>query len=261
LIDLPPCYRCGKQPCECKDGIMASYSGGKDSTAMLHVLLERGETPTVVEFHTGWEFDEMEAHRELVEKKTGLRIIPCQAEIPFDFQFAHMPIRHHETREVHRMGYGWPSPTRRWCTDIKTRALDRVAKRLGISVSCIGFAADEMRRTETKRQRKLQAAGRVRYPLIEAGMTEAEALAYCHRLGYDWGGLYGHFSRVSCFCCPLQSLHDFRTLRRHFPHYWKRLLAMQDRCPAHNRGFQSSSSARNLDRRFAEEDRQEVLFT
>ncbi len=48
---------------------VVSLSGGKDSTAMLHWMLERGEwVHSAVFFDTGWEFPQMYAHLESVEK-------------------------------------------------------------------------------------------------------------------------------------------------------------------------------------------------
>lgn len=42
---------------------IVSLSGGKDSTAMLLMMLERGEDiHSVVFFDTGWEFPEMHEH-------------------------------------------------------------------------------------------------------------------------------------------------------------------------------------------------------
>ena len=43
------------------------------------------------------------------------------------------------------------------------------------------------------------------------------------------GGLYTIFDRVSCWCCPLQSLEDFRKLYKHFPDLWAELLDMDRR--------------------------------
>jgi len=59
---------------------VVSLSGGKDSTAMLHMMLERGEkVHSAVFFDTGWEFPEMAAHIDLVEKNTGVKLVRLKA--------------------------------------------------------------------------------------------------------------------------------------------------------------------------------------
>ena len=72
---------------------------------------------------------------------------------------------------------------RRWCTRLKVDAINRYVRQLENPVSCIGFAADESHRDKNNN-------GKIpkRYPLIEYGVTEEEALSYCKKLGYDWGG-------------------------------------------------------------------------
>lgn len=71
-------------------------------------------------------------------------------------------------------------------------------------IEYVGIAADEPKRIKDKT-----------YPLAEWGMTEKDCLAYCYERGFDWGGLYEIFHRVSCWCCPLQSLDELRKLHRH----------------------------------------------
>ncbi len=63
----------------------------------------------------------------------------------------------------------------------------------------------------------------IRYPLVEFGLSEADALKYCYDLGFDWGGLYGIKKRLSCWCCPLQNLDDLRYLYNHRPELWQEL--------------------------------------
>lgn len=47
---------------------IVSLSGGKDSTAMLHMMIDRGiSIKAVAFFDTGWEFPEMHDHIDLVE--------------------------------------------------------------------------------------------------------------------------------------------------------------------------------------------------
>lgn len=79
-------------------------------------------------------------------------------------------------------------------------------------IEYVGIAADETKRMKT-----------ACYPLVEWAMTEKDCLAYCYERGFDWGGLYEIFSRVSCWCCPLQSLEELRKLYRHFPDLWRQL--------------------------------------
>jgi len=54
-------------------------------------------------------------------------------------------------------------------------------------------------------------------------MTETDCLQYCYDRGYNWGGLYEHFKRVSCWCCPLQSLEELRQLYKYYPELWQKL--------------------------------------
>lgn len=117
-------------------------------------------------------------------------------------------------------------------------------------VQCVGIAADEPKRIRDKR-----------YPLVEYGVTEAEALAYCYDRGYDWGGLYEEFKRVSCWCCPLQSLAELRVLRRSHPELWARLIEMDDRsCNSFRFAGDRDVSVRELDARFAAEDMQTTMW-
>ena len=51
-----------------------------------------------------------------------------------------------------------------------------------------------------------------RYPLMDWGITEKEALRICYDRGYDFGGLYQIYRRCSCWCCPLQGIGELRKL-------------------------------------------------
>ena len=107
-------------------------------------------------------------------------------------------------------------------------------------VQYIGIAADEPNRVRDKR-----------YPLVEWGMTEADCLTYCKERGFEWGGLYDIFTRVSCWCCPLQSYDELRRLRTHFPDLWKQLMEWDQQTW---RTFLKHYSVQQLDTRFAFEE-------
>ena len=246
---------------------IVSLSGGKDSTAMLLMLLEHGESVAdVMFFDTGWEFPEMYEHLEKLEAFTGLKItrlrprLPVDVETdksPFDWMFSEYPVAKRGTRQVHMVGRGWPNALVRWCTGRKQDALKAhllaLTHQSGLELplyKCIGFAADERHRLDgpTKKGSTYYVQ---RYPLVEWGVTEADALAYCYKRGFTWGGLYHFFSRVSCFCCPLQPLDELRTLRSYFPDLWQRMLIMESWLPENRRRFKDSSVSA-LDARFAE---------
>ncbi|ACL06294.1 hypothetical protein Dalk_R0062 [Desulfatibacillum aliphaticivorans] len=226
---------------------------------MLLMMLERGEPiHSVVFFDTGWEFPEMLEHIDLLKRRTGVSVWKLYPRIPFDFRMLHRPViakSGQNKGKVHRVGYGWPSTMRRWCTREKVGQIEYFQKNLPSPVSCIGYAADE-----THRAKKGSKDTSKRYPLIEWGITEHQALEYCKSKGYNWGGLYDIFDRVSCFCCPFQNLGSLRKLRHHFPALWERVLKMDDARPSHNVGFKDYVSVRQLDQRFAEEDRQMKIF-
>jgi 3'-phosphoadenosine 5'-phosphosulfate sulfotransferase (PAPS reductase)/FAD synthetase len=213
---------------------IVSLSGGKDSTAMLLTMLEYGESiHSVVFFDTGWEFPQMHEHLALLEKRTGIPIVRLKPRKSYNYWLVEHPVvarKGPNKGKVHRIGYGRPSPMRRWCTKIKTDTLRAYARGVPDNITCIGYAAGEEHRTQTVNMQTAQKRRMpVRFPLIEYGMTEPQALDCCLERSYDWGGLYGHFDRVSCFCCPLQGLNGLRKLRIHFPRLWKRMRDMGGR--------------------------------
>lgn len=257
---------------------VVSLSGGKDSTAMLLMLLKRGEPiADIVFFDGGWEFPQMHDHLEQVERYIGRKITRLRPRLPvgvvtkkspFDWMFSEYPVVKRGTRHVHRTGRYWPSPGIRWCTGRKQEALRAhiraLTHRHGFTLplrQCVGFAADELERLDgpTKQNSAYHVQ---RYPLIDWGVTEADALTYCKKCGFTWGGLYAHFDRVSCFCCPLQSLDDLRKLRRFYPDLWLRMLKMESWLPEGDKGRRfNHSSVSALEARFAAEDAEEQNAT
>jgi len=231
---------------------------------MLFGMLERGEPiEAVVYLDAGeWEFPQMAAHIAKVEARIApIPLVRLHPRKPFTWYMLHKEVRPRGGGDVRFVGWGWPSPLRRWCTREKTGQIDKFSRSIGTDVvQAIGFAADEARRTDSANM--VKRADKVRFPLIEWDMTEADALAYCRSLGFDWGGLYEVFPRVSCFCCPLQSLGELRKLRRHFPDLWARMLTWESQMNGRawdDRRFHHSRTVHDLEAKFAEEDRQIAL--
>ena len=71
-----------------------------------------------------------------------------------------------------------------------------------LPVQCaIGYAYDEQTRIENNLLVETPKYITNVYPMNEWKSTESDALAYCKERGFNWGGLYDVFDRVSCWCC------------------------------------------------------------
>ena len=228
---------------------VASFSGGKDSTAMVLRLIEEGRPiDEIVFFDTGWEFPQMYDHIAKFEAFTGRTVTRLTHRQPFGDEM----LNRNPVAGSNRVWVGWPSMHRRWCTQIKMRTIRRHVQG---DMQYVGIASDESARLSTG---YLSAKHNI-FPLVEWDMDEAACLAYCRARGFDWGGLYDRFPRVSCYCCPLQRIGQLRNLRRHFPALWAQMLVWDTEIGAHNRGFKGYDKVADLERRFAQEDRQGEL--
>lgn len=232
---------------------VVSFSGGKDSTAMLLKMLEKEIPVDVVLFcDTGLEFPALYRHIQKVEQKTGIDVTTVKNDDDFEYLFARKQIIRKSEKTIekyglNRLGYSWAGPRQRWCTErLKKQPRERFLRQLRDNydvIEFIGIAADEKHRIN----RKCNQRENVRLPLVEWNMTEADCLEYCYEHGYDWEGLYTKMSRVSCWCCPLQSLKELRVLYFDFPELWEQLLKWDAMTW---RSFRSDYSVIQLGKRF-----------
>lgn len=242
---------------------IVNFSGGKDSTAMLFMLLEKNYPIDYIVFcDTGKEFPEMYEHIEKVKsylKKyypNAPEITMLQAEHSFDYYMFYAFVKRKSDNIISPynkgsspFGYGWASFKNRWCT---SRMKERVTKKFCKGISddfkhYIGIAADEPERVKQKNL----------YPLVAWGITEKQALEYCYAIGFDWSGLYEKMNRVSCWCCPLQSIKSYRALWKYHPELWAELKQMDARSPI---AMCSSYTLDELEKRFEIEALQMNLF-
>lgn len=204
---------------------IVSFSGGKDSTALLLMMLERGMRIDYILFcDTGMEFPQMYEHIERVNayigEKYGKMVTVLKSKNSFEYGLLHILRKKGKRAGMH--GYGWSSMRNRWCTSmLKREPVQEFMKAHGFNRAntklYIGIAADEPKRVKDDI-----------YPLFEWGITEEQALKYCYKHGFDWGGLYKERTRLSCWICPLQGVRDLKLLYRDFPDLWAELKRLND---------------------------------
>jgi len=230
---------------------LLSFSGGKDSTALLLKLLEHNQPLDCIFFcDTGLEFPEMYEHIAKVEKDINKPIIRLKAEKDFKYYMFDVP-RKQENKETGKMenfkGYGWANFRVRWCTVfLKNHVLEHFVQSLKKEhtiIQYVGFALDEKYRMERISNKKKKFI----YPLVNWEMTEKDCLKYCYSKGYDWNGLYNIFEHVSCWCCPLQSYAELRKLYNYFPQLWDKLKQLDSKTTV---PFKHGYSVEQLEMRF-----------
>ena len=236
---------------------------------MLLLMIERDmPIDAVITADTGMEFPEMYEHLarldEHLYRERGIHMTVLRSEKSFEYLMFDDPkqkasaIQNRKELGVSQYGNGWPSIQVRWCTgQLKTHLINKEVNRIKgqyDAIHYVGIAADEPARVKDER-----------YPLVEWGITEAEALKICYDRGYDWDGLYEIYNRCSCWCCPLQRIDELRKLRRHHPELWERLMDIDRRALAQfGRNplgqFKEGWTVADLEQRFAFEDDQLSMF-
>jgi 3'-phosphoadenosine 5'-phosphosulfate sulfotransferase (PAPS reductase)/FAD synthetase len=214
---------------------VVSYSGGKDSTAMLLKMIETHmRIDVILHVDPGKEFPGMYSHIEQVREY----IYPLKIEtikINYDYWFAD----HIKTKGKNKgkRGYGWPDFRTRWCTALKRDVIKRRLRGIQV-IEYHGIAYDEQNRIKNKG---------TKYPLINWKITEKQALEYCYERGFMWDGLYEKFNRVSCWCCPLSRIGELRILHDEFPDLWVGLKAMDEKS---YRRFRPDYTVNELEQKF-----------
>lgn len=133
-----------------QDYIVVSFSGGKDSTAMLLKMIELGERIDEVIFcDTYKEYPAMYRHIERVKtvvEMTGIKFTTLKSKKPFDYYF----FEYRDSKgffEEHPdiSGRSWATPKIRWCTkELKTRIVQKYFRDLNANyniIQCVGIAS------------------------------------------------------------------------------------------------------------------------
>ena len=206
----------------------ASVSFGKDSLAMLLLLLEKKmPLDEVIFYNSEMEFQAIYDIRDRIRpvlEQRGVRFTEVRPDASFLYNMLERPVN--SKKNGFHLGYGWCGGPCRWGTKLKTRSLDGVA--LDAEVHYVGIAADELKRLAKLESPKCS-------PLAEAGMTETDCLAFCYERGFFWEEngvrLYDILDRVSCWCCKNKNRKELKAIYQFLPEYWEKLKELQAQIP------------------------------
>lgn len=224
-----------------KKRYMVSFSGGKDSTAMLFMLLERGYPITDVVFaDTKYEFPEMYIHIENVRKilerdYSNIRFTILRTEKKLEDLIYGKYTRGYNKGEIR----GLPKVVAHcgWSRDSKYIPLNKF---MDGHIRYIAIAADEPKRYKPNNIKK-----GYRYPLYEWGITEDQCLQYlkAHKL---LSPIHLMFKRTGCWWCPKQSKESLVFLCSHYPERWKQLKQWEADSP---KGFKINYTLEDIEKK------------
>lgn len=226
---------------------IASFSGGKDSTAMILKIIEEGlPLDRIVFCDTGLEFGEQQNIIKIYKKKfkelaPDVEFDIIKSEKTFEEYFYTV----NETGKNKGKIWGWPYSCGAWCNSrLKIKPLNKYFKEIGEHIRYIGIAYDEPERY--KRLAKNCLA-----PLYDLKMTEKDCLDYVKLKGFK-NPMYWKFERLGCYLCPKQNLESLRSLRRHYPFLWQKMLKMDQDSPIPFKA--DGTTVHDLEKRFKYED-------
>ena len=246
---------------------IATLSGGKDSTAMVDMLLRNGRPLDYIVFKdTLHEFELMYRYVERLSQyfmdRYGKEVVFLKPKISFE-QSVFGKISKGQFEGYVR---GLPMPQLMPCTwrrESKTRPFERWIKEQKIEEYkiYIGYTTSEI-------HRKMDG-DEFLYPLIDDfGMSETDCAAYLRDREME-NPLYKYFTRTGCSFCPAQSDRSFFQVWKHFPKDWEYMreievklfhLEKQGERVQNKYWFSSQRTCEDMEREFLKADRQLGLF-
>ena len=197
---------------------IVSFSGGKDSTAMLIRMIELDyKIDRIIFADTKYEFPEMYEYIEKVQDFIGREIEVLRTNQKFEDWFYGEWTR----GNLRGQKRGFPKVVYPcyWSRESKFKVLEKECKG---NIRYIGIAYDE-------RHRETNNEG-YKYPLIEWSWTEMDCIRYLERIDLI-NPLYEKFDRLGCWWCPKQSRKSLESLYRYYPDLWDKFLELDKDSP------------------------------
>ena len=184
----------------------------------------------------------------LLKSRYGIETAIVQADVTYCDVF----FRKFQSGKREGTIYGFPMRRGVWCNSkLKVGSIEKWGKQAGDHQSVVGIAADETKRIG----RKIENGNLL--PLVQYGITEAEAFAICQREGLLSPAYNAGRKRLGCWFCHYQRISELRRLRKEHPELWEKLMDLDAVSPVQ---FTQRCSVADFDRRFAAEDKQIKIF-
>ena len=217
---------------------IVSFSGGKDSSAMLLRMIElKMPIDRVLFADTTLEFPEMYKWINKIEKIIGIKIEMLFPKHSFNSWFYGKWTRGKNTDKIR----GFPFVTRPcwWQRDAKEVPLKKAQGKGNIIY--LGLTLNELKRSKAKRYQK--GENKFVFPLIEWGWKEKDCLNYLEKRKYKY--VLSKFKRTGCWLCPKQSLHSLKILMMDYPKLWKKLKQYEKDSP---QGFKPNFKLKDFEK-------------
>jgi len=212
---------------EKKYKFFSKWSGGKDSTAMIDLLLRKGEPLDYIVFcDTLAEFPEMYSYIEKTSsywrKRYGKEVTilkPKETIVEaLTREVSELSKNGNEGKIsgafIPQLGYC------HWRKLSKIKTFGTWLKELNLTTKDIrvylGITANEQNRVQKGKKEFL-------YPLIEWGMTDEDCKKYLSERSME-NPLYKHFHRTGCGFCPAQSKESKYMLWKYHKHIWAEMV-------------------------------------
>lgn len=234
---------------------IVSFSGGKDSTLMLLLMLEKGmPIDDIIFADTGMEFQELYDYIERIESVIGRKVTRIRATKTWDDVFFHKKQTGENIGQIVAFPMSGKCEVNR---DVKVGAIKKYYKSIeGPFTVYIGIAKNEPERYARLKENE-QA------PLYEWGIDENYVIQELKRRGLH-NPLYDTFDRLGCYTCPNMTIEELRLMRKRYPKEYAKLLWYGEQAEKHatKRRFAEYKpgwTVAELERRFQQEDMQDVL--
>lgn len=116
---------------------------------------------------------------------------------------------------------GWPLQAFPcwWSRESKFKMLDPACEG---NDRYIGYCVDEPKRWKASKD-----INGYRFPMVDWGWTESDALAYLVSIDMDCQ-LHHDFDRTGCYCCPKQKKKNMEVIKEKYNEEWLDMLRMED---------------------------------